>query len=154
MTPFHIDRVTTFHLQIQGEKTIHLWDPFDRSVVSEEDLAHVVAEPRTFHAPYRPEFQARAQSFLQKPGLGVHHPWVAPHAVEVGAEPSVSLAITFRSRDMNRRGQLYQLNHALRRRGLHATPVGQSPWRDAVKSLAYRSYRTPKDAVRGKPAEL
>ena len=37
---------------------------------TERDLAHCVAEPRTFHAPFRPEFKARAVPFLQRPGLG------------------------------------------------------------------------------------
>ena len=153
VTPFHIDRVANFHMQIQGEKTIYLWDPYDREVLTEEDLAHCVAEPRTFHAPFRPEFKTRASPFLQRPGLGVHHPWGAPHAVENGPEVSVSLSVTFRSVEMKRRMELHELNHRLRRFGLAPASVGQSPWRDASKSMALRGYRGVRDALRGKTQE-
>ena len=153
VTPFHLDRVSNFHLQIQGEKTIYLWDPYDRESVTEEDLAHCVAEPRTFHAPFRPELMARAVPFLQRPGLGVHHPWGAPHAVECGSEVSVSLSINFRSDEMKRRIALHELNHRLRRLGLTPVGVGQSPWRDALKFLALRGYRSVKEKLRGKTAE-
>lgn len=153
VTPFHVDRVANFHLQIQGEKTIHLWDPADREVLREEDLARCVAEPRDFHAPFRPEFMNRAKTFRQRPGIGVHHPWGAPHAVENGAQVSVSLAVTFRSREMKRRMGLHEFNHRLRRRGLDPGAVGQSAWRDGLKSALWRGYCGARDALRGSPAQ-
>ena len=149
VTPFHVDRVANFHLQVQGEKVIQLWDPFDRVVLTDADLSHVVAEPRTYHAPYKPAFQSRAQNFAQKPGLGVHHPWGAPHAVEVGPNVSVSIAITFRSRAMKRRIELHEVNHQLRRLGLRPREVGQSPWRDSLTFMAFRLYRGVKRVLRG-----
>lgn len=154
VTPFHLDRVANFHMQIQGEKTIHLWNPADREVLTEEDLAHCVAEPRDFHPLFRPEFTARARPFRQRPGLGVHHPWGAPHAVENGSEVSISLAVTFRSAAMNRRMELHELNHRLRRRGFKPTAVGQSLWRDSLKSVVWGGYRRVQDTFRGKTEEM
>ena len=107
-----------------------------------------------FHAPFRPEFMARAVPFLQRPGLAVHHPWGAPHAVECGAEISVSLSINFRSDEMKRRMGLHELNHRLRRLGLNPMAVGQSRVRDASKFFAWRVFRRLKDTLRGKSGKV
>lgn len=140
VTPFHIDRVMNFHCQIIGNKTIYIWDPADREVLSQEDLEHCVAMPYSdFHPPFEEGFKERATAFPQQPGIGVHHPWAAPHAVENGDEVSVSVALTYRSDASVRRAALLRANYALRKRGLTPTPPGESSVKDFSKLMLYRS---------------
>lgn len=140
VTPFHIDRVMNFHCQIIGRKTIYIWDPADREVLSQEDLEHCVALPYSdFHPPFKEGFKERATAFPQEPGIGVHHPWAAPHAVENGDDVSVSVALTYRSHASVRHAALLRANYALRKRGMIPTPPGQSSVKDFSKLLIYRS---------------
>lgn len=136
VTPYHMDREMNFLLQIRGEKTVDLWDPSDPFIMdpAQKDrlLAYEGARP-----PYRPEFEERALHFSLRPGLGVHHPFIAPHRVWTHSNLSVSLAFTFRTRQSDRDTAAHQFNARLRRLGLkHPKPVGDSTWRDGAKALS------------------
>lgn len=57
------------------------------------------------------------------PGLGVHHPFIAPHRVHTGSEASISLALTFRTRhsdiwtDVDRaKSELARISQRVRRK--------------------------------------
>lgn len=140
VTPFHIDRVMNFHCQIIGRKTIYIWDPQDRTALPQDVLEHCVADPYSgYHPPFEESFKERASACPQEPGVGVHQPWGAPHAVTNGDEVSVSLAVTFRSTASVRHAALLTANHALRKRGLKPTSPGESRLKDLGKLVAYRS---------------
>jgi hypothetical protein len=140
VTPFHIDRVMNFHCQIIGRKTIYIWDPEDRTALPQDVLEHCVADPYSgYHPPFEESFKERATACPQAPGIGVHHPWAAPHAVNNGDEVSVSVAITFRSAASVRRAALLRANYSLRKRGMTPTPPGESRIKDFSKLLAFRS---------------
>src|SRR5260221_358684 len=64
----------------------------------------------------------REAPFLLSPGVGVYVPSFAPHWVKNGAEPSLSLSITFRSRASERREWVSELNARLRRWKLSPRP--------------------------------
>lgn len=136
VTPYHMDREMNFLLQIRGEKTADLWDQADPVIMSPSQkdrlLAYDGARP-----PYKPEFEARARHFALRPGLGVHHPFIAPHRVWTHSDLSVSLALTFRTRQSDRLTAAHQFNTRLRRIGLqNPKPVGESAWVDGAKALS------------------
>jgi hypothetical protein len=62
--------------------------------------------------------------------------------VENGDEVSISYSITFQTRRQERRNVLYNINHQLRKRGLHPRPVGRSLLRDATLLGAYTAMRS------------
>lgn len=139
VTPYHMDREMNFLLQIRGEKTVDLWRQDDPVVMSAEQKDRLLAYEGARPA-YRPEFEARAMHFSLRPGLGVHHPFIAPHRVWTHSNLSVSLALTFRTRGSDRLTAAHQLNARLRRLGLrHPHPVGDNPWLDGAKALSLRA---------------
>lgn len=133
VTPYHMDREMNFLLQIRGTKKVFLWDPADDEVMSpaQKDflLAHVGSRPR-----YRPALEDKAMMFELRPGLGVHHPFIAPHRVHTGAALSVSLALTFRTQRSDMWTDAHRFNARLRNLGLQPGPVGHSMLLDRAKS--------------------
>jgi hypothetical protein len=138
ITPYHMDREMNFLLQIRGAKQVQLWDPDDDDVMSsvERDrlLAYVGERPG-----WRQALAEKAQRFELSPGLGVHHPFIAPHLVETGSALSISLAITFRTQASDLRSEAHRFNMRLRRLGLNPAPVGRDAIRDRAKALLHRS---------------
>jgi hypothetical protein len=137
VTPYHMDREVNFLLQIRGHKTVYLWDPSDEDIMTAEQkdflLSHVGSRPA-----YKPSFESKAMTFGLEPGLGVHHPFIAPHRVHTGAELSVSLAVTFRTRRSDTLTDAHRFNARMRKLGLHPMPVGSSRLLDRAKSGAAR----------------
>jgi hypothetical protein len=133
VTPYHMDREMNFLLQIQGAKTINLWDQADDEIMTSEQkdllLSRIGSRPT-----YKNTFEAKAMTYELRPGLGVHHPFIAPHRVHTGAELSVSLALTFRTRQSDMWTDAHRFNARLRGLGLHPSPVGRSTLVDRTKS--------------------
>ncbi|MBN2692154.1 MAG: transcription factor jumonji JmjC domain-containing protein [Burkholderiaceae bacterium] len=135
VTPYHMDREMNFLLQIRGEKTADLWNQADPVIMSPAQKDRLLAYDGT-RPPYKPEFEARALHFALRPGLGVHHPFIAPHRVWTHSNLSISLAFTFRTRQSDQRTAAHQCNARLRRLGLqNPKPVGESAWVDSAKAL-------------------
>jgi hypothetical protein len=133
VTPLHIDHEHNVLCQVQGSKTIHMWDPDDRTAVSEEAL-------ETFHSafvhrnlPFHDGLMSTARVLMLKSGIGLHFPVTAPHWVQNGPEVSVSFSITFRSEWAAARERLHRLNARIRRMGIAPTPVGRNAIVDAAK---------------------
>jgi hypothetical protein len=137
ITPYHMDREMNFLLQIRGHKTVHLWDPSDEEIMTSEQkdflLSHVGSRPT-----YRHAFESKAMTFELAPGLGLHHPFIAPHRVHTGAELSISLAVTFRTRQSDTLTDAHRFNTRMRELGLRPKPVGSSQWLDRAKCGAAR----------------
>lgn len=137
MTPFHLDPEHNFLLQIQGQKTVLLFDPADSVVVSETDIERgLFGENRNLH--YEEDYQIRGERYEMLPGEGLHFPVAAPHWVKNGNDVSISFSITFRSRASERQSIIRRVNAALRKRGQDPKPIGVSPISDTVKYMSYR----------------
>jgi hypothetical protein len=145
VTPYHMDREMNFLLQIQGTKLVHLWDARDRTIMTEQQVERLFGDPRAKRPGYKEEFAALVHEHHLKPGIGVHHPFIAPHWVKNGPEVSISLALTYRTRESQRITQAYQVNYAMRRLGLSPAPVGAFAPRDALKGNAYGALRDAKN---------
>ena len=129
---YHIDRECSFLLQIEGTKTIHIFDRADRDVLPEQEIERFWSVDH--NAPrYKPEFQNRATSYKLRPGYGVHIPVNCPHWVENDDNISVSLNVNVQFKDTIR-ANTYRANHAFRKLGLKPTPPGKSPMIDSIKA--------------------
>jgi hypothetical protein len=135
VTTYHIDRECNFLLQIQGSKTIYIFDREDREVLTEEEIERFWSVDN--NAPrYKEQYQDRASAYHLHPGDGVHIPVNSPHWLKNDDNVSISLSVNFQYHDSDR-ANLYRINHSLRRLGLRPTPPGQSVWRDAAKKSVF-----------------
>jgi hypothetical protein len=148
VTPFHMDHEHNFIMQIRGTKRLYTWDPFDRVVVSErgQELFHD-AHSREL-VTWREDFRSRARIFDLVPGQGGYMPSTAPHMVENGPEPSITISFTYYTDSTRQRELLYRGNAGLRRLGIEPTPVGESPYRDRVKTKILSGYTLARNTVR------
>jgi len=132
VTPYHMDREMNFLLQIRGSKTVYLWDQDDDEIMTPEQkdhlLAHIGLKP-----PYKSTFEPKGKAYQLDPGLGVHHPFIAPHRVHTGPSLSISLALTFRTRQSDMWTDAHRFNARMRRLGLHPQPVGRNRLVDNAK---------------------
>ena len=145
VTPYHMDREVNFHCQIRGWKTYSLWDQDDRSILSEPEIEQLFAREDLPKPGWKDEYAAKVMEFELTPGTGVQQPLLAPHAVVVGDEISIGMALTFRTRSIKRRIAIHTTNYKLRRLGLKPGAYNQSPLADALKFSAHRGYRALRD---------
>lgn len=151
-TPFHVDPEHNFLLQIQGKKTLCLFDPKDTVVISEADIERgLFGKNRNLH--YSETFQDRGELFELLPGDGLHFPVAAPHWVKNGSEVSISFSITFRSRFSERDCIIRSVNAELRKRGREPSQIGVSPLSDDLKYLSYRALARFSRIFSGKQSE-
>jgi hypothetical protein len=138
VTPYHMDREMNFLLQIRGHKTVYLWDQDDDEIMSSEEKDRLLS--RIGDRPtYQPSFESKALAFQLRPGTGVHHPFIAPHRVHTGAELSVSLALTYRTRQSDMWTDAHRFNARMRGLGLRPAPVGRHAWLDRAKCCLARA---------------
>jgi hypothetical protein len=141
VTPYHMDPEHNFLLQIRGDKTVHMWDQEDRSILSDQQLEAFYVGGIHRNMPYQDEFAAKEMKFTIRPGEGLHFPITAPHWVQNEDNVSISFSVTFRSEWSERRSRLYQMNADLRKMGINPAPVGRSPWKDSTKDTLFRMVR-------------
>ncbi|MCO6509300.1 MAG: cupin-like domain-containing protein [Aridibacter famidurans] len=135
VTPHHIDHESNFLLQIHGDKSINVCDPYDRSVLFEDEIENYYAGDLSA-AKFKPASQEKAYVFPMEPGKGVHIPSKGPHWVRNGGHYSVSFSINFCMRQTDVRSRIYQCNHYLRKLSFEPTPPGQSSMKDLLKLMA------------------
>lgn len=128
-TNYHMDHTWNFLLQISGRKTVHLYDPHDPDVLTQEDKEGWYMQ----QVMIKPKADAKDSAYDLEPGDGVHHPVNAPHWVQNGPEISISLSLGLCLHESNRDAKIYQANHLLRKLGLRPTPPHRSTWKDAMK---------------------
>ena len=148
VTPFHMDHEHNFILQIRGTKRLYVWEPFDRVVVSEraQEMFHD-AHSREL-VTWNDEWRSRAHVFDLQPGQGGYMPSTAPHLVEVGSEPSITISFTYYTDSTRQRELLYRGNARLRRLGITPTPVGESLQRDRMKAAVLSGYTVARNSAR------
>ncbi|MGA2188765.1 MAG: hypothetical protein ABSH33_09545 [Steroidobacteraceae bacterium] len=132
---YHMTAATRFLVQITGDRQVQVFDPSDRTLVTDRALEDFFAggghrEPlRTDRPDDRDTHDVRA-------GYGVHVPACAPHWIRYGDTVSVALGVEFELRSVDRLAKLYRFNHGLRRLGLKPVPPNVSGWRDRIKLAA------------------
>jgi hypothetical protein len=131
ITTYHMDRECNYLLQIHGDKVIHLFDRYDREVLSEEEIERFWSVDNNA-AVFKEQYSDRADDYQLSPGTGVHIPVNAPHWLKNGNNISVTLAVTFQFRDSL--ANVYRANYYLRKLGICPLPPGRSRVRDFLKA--------------------
>ena len=144
VTPFHIDRYSTFLMQFRGSKTVTVAQPWDDRVVSQSDREAYVVRQNT-KLPWSQQTDQLSTAFEFNPGEALHIPFVAGHHVRNGPEDvSISMSIIFNTRESIRWRDALSFNHVMRkqlqRMGMVPGKVGQSAWQDAIKSRMWHGY--------------
>lgn len=132
ITAYHLDADVNFLFQIEGDKTMNVFDQTDRTVVTEVELERYFCGDHN-GAQYTDSKQARAKCYDLRPGCGVHIPWTAPHWAQNSNNVSVALSVNFDLKSLVRLGRIYQMNGKLRQLGGNPAPPGRSMLRDSVK---------------------
>lgn len=144
VTPYHLDHEYNFLAQIRGLKTLNVFDPADRTLLSEEELERYFSGGRRDrNLVFRDEYQQKAYTFTMEPGTGVHVPSCAPHWVKNGNNVSISFSIGFYTRVSRRQGNVYLVNSQLRKLGIKPSPYGRSRMRDTLKVMTSMAARSP-----------
>jgi hypothetical protein len=151
ITPYHMDHEHNFILQVLGKKTINVFDPLDRSIVTEPSLELFHAKLSRDLVVYKDEFQKKAHVFEAEPGMGAYMPTTAPHWVKNGDNVSITVSFTYYTKRTLRDKALYRGNYALRQLGLSPHPVHESTVRDAIKHVAFRAQGAVKQYVAKAP---
>lgn len=144
VTPFHIDRYSTFLLQFRGSKEVCVFPQWDERVVSAPDREAYVAR-RSTKLPWRNEVDFLGRKFVFRPGEALHIPFIAGHYVRNGPDDiSISMSIIFNTVESLRWRRALAFNHASRkylaRIGMRPSAVGVAAWRDGAKSSLWRAH--------------
>ncbi|HTK12206.1 MAG TPA: cupin-like domain-containing protein [Xanthobacteraceae bacterium] len=136
-TPFHLDGEDNFFVHIHGDKTFAIYDNEDRSIASEEVIEQALTRHRNI--PYQSSFDARSVAHQLAPGQGVFVPYQWPHWVRTGDKYAISMAVTWKTKDVQRRNDLFVVNAKLRSLGFPQRAPGVAPVWDSVKYTVFRT---------------
>lgn len=133
VTPFHIDRYSTFLMQFRGSKQVCVSRPWDEQVVTAEDCEDYVAYVNT-RLPWSAEKDVHATAFDFNPGEALHIPFVSGHHVRNGSEDvSISMSIIFNTPQTMAWRSALNFNQRARK---VLRPVGLAPSRVGGQSRA------------------
>jgi hypothetical protein len=136
-TPFHLDSEDNFFVQIHGEKFFTIYDNSDRSIADDAEIERSMTKHRNLK--FDESFAPRATEFHLFGGDGCYVPYQWPHWVRTADTHSISMAITWKTREVRRNNDLHFFNSWLRGVGLPQQPPGKHPALDALKLGAYRT---------------
>lgn len=138
--PFHFDPEYNLLLQVAGRKRFTLFPPEPPFLTPQQH--------ERFHRHGRnalewdEAFAPHGRTFTLDPGDALHHAFKAPHSVEVEAEPSISLSLTWATRASLEQNDAWALNAWLRERGFDPTPPAPLPaGRSRLRAGAWRAIR-------------
>lgn len=143
VTPFHIDRYSTFLFQLQGHKDVNVWAPWDKSLISDVDLEKFFNFEEGFAPALKEDYLDKATVNHIHPGEAIHIPFVSPHWIKNSNEVSVSLSIIFNSRKTTNIANSLRFNSWYRKKfNKPAQPVNTSSFNDAAKATIYKAYQS------------
>lgn len=145
-TPFHSDYEENLFVHLHGKKYFHVFENKNRDVVSEEELEHNPAKHRNH--PYDNKFEKQAVVYELDRGEGIFLPYIWPHWVKTGDDYSISMAITWKTKEVHENYKLLFMNGMLRRMGLAQSPPGKHPIWDRTKVGAYTLSRALVEPLR------
>jgi hypothetical protein len=152
ITPYHLDGEANFLAQVQGSKTVYVYNANDPHILTEEEkekywTGHLLA-PR-----WHEELSNGQWHFDVTPGTGVFNPATFPHYVKNNNNVSVSVSVNFK-RVRNDSIGAYRANYFTRKLGLQPTVPGQSPAVDRIKSMTignlYTGLHSTRKALRSR----
>ncbi|NJS15186.1 MAG: transcriptional regulator [Sphingopyxis sp.] len=140
ITPFHFDPEHNLLLNIRGDKVMHVWPGGDeRFAPAREHERYHSGGHRNLR--WDQAFAGHELAVPLGPGDAVHMPVMAPHYVEVGDAPALSLSITWRSEWSYREAEAHAANRWLRRFGIDAPMPPRWPRHARGRSTLWRVLR-------------
>ena len=140
VTPYHFDPEHNILLQIHGSKVMTQFPAGDAHYAPDEvHEAYHTGGAREL--TWRDELMAGGKEFPLASGEALFVPVMAPHFVQNGPEPSVSLSITWRSDWSFAEADARAFNAVLRRIGFRPRNTGRWPVSNRPKALAWRVLR-------------
>ena len=140
-TPFHLDGEDNFFVQIHGEKFFTVYNNDDRQIANNDQIEHCLTKHRNITIDTA-QFASRATEFHLFDGDGCYIPYIWPHWVRTADQYSISMAITWKTKEVKRLNDLHVVNSMLRGIGFPQVEPGLNATRDALKLAAYRSVAT------------
>lgn len=140
ITPYHFDPEHNILLNIWGDKVMHVWPAGDERFADRR-------EHERYHGgghrnlPWDDSFAGQERAVPLGPGDAVHMPVMAPHYVEVGDAPALSLSITWRSTWSYREAEGHAANRWLRQFGIDMAMPPRWPGHARVRSTLWRAVR-------------
>src|SRR5262249_46343785 len=136
-TPFHLDSEDNFFVHVHGEKFFTIYDNTDRVLFDDAEIERSMTKHRNLKFDER--FAPRATEFHLFAGDGCYVPYQGPHWVRPAGAYSISMAITWKTRDVRRNNDLHFFNSWLRGVGFPQPAPGKQPVLDTLKLAAYRT---------------
>lgn len=144
VTPYHIDRYSTFLMQFRGTKQVSVFPQWNETAVSSANREAYIAYSST-KLPFNDEIDKLGQVFDFAPGEAIHIPFIAGHHVKNGVDDvSISMSIIFNTAQSMAWRQALRFNFAARkmmsRFGLQPSSVGHSVIKDKIKANAWNAF--------------
>ena len=149
-TPFHMDAEDNFFVQIHGEKFFRIYDNRDGSIADDAQVEHSTVKHR--NVKYNESFKPRGIEFHLFDGDGCYVPYQWPHWVRTAGSYSISMAITWKTKEVRRLNDLHRFNSMLRGFGLPQAAPGAQPVFDNIKLAAYRTMAAAVQPLRSSEA--
>lgn len=152
ITPFHIDRYSTFLMQFRGSKEVTVFPQWDERVVSAANREAYVAYSNT-KLPWTEETDQLGTTFTFSPGEALHIPFIAGHHVRNGSsDVSISMSIIFNTEQSIAWRDALRFNHMTRKYfgpiGMTPSAVGRSDLRDSTKAQLLKATQQVKRILR------
>jgi hypothetical protein len=135
ITPAHFDIEHSLIMQIRGHKTLTYGEFGGRRPREHEVRRYWSGSHGRIES-----LPTESLSYELEPGMGALIPPITPHWVRNGDAPSVSVTLTFFTRDTDEDTLIQSLNNRLRRLRISPKKPGQSPITDVAKVAAMRLY--------------
>ncbi|MCB2067883.1 MAG: cupin-like domain-containing protein [Erythrobacter sp.] len=140
VTPYHFDPEHNVLLQLRGSKAMTVFPAGDaRFAPDTVHEAYHTGGARELH--WRDEFADFGLTFQLQPGDALFVPVMAPHFVQNGDAPSISLSITWRSEWSYAEADARAFNHLLRRHGMEPRAPRRWPASNMAKAIGARIAR-------------
>lgn len=146
VTPFHIDRYSTFLMQFRGSKQVTVFPQWGEQAVSSLNREAYVAYADT-NLPFDDQIDSFGDCLDFSPGDALHIPFIAGHHVKNGPDDvSISMSIIFNTEQSIAWRKALRFNFAarrvLQRIGREPYAVGQSAFRDSLKARAWGAFNS------------
>ena len=139
---FHADAKPNMLWHMRGEKAFTVYPNGHRTLISQENMEDIFANAVDEEVPYRPEFEAHAQTFTLKSGDFLAWPQNTPHVVRAVGPLNVSISSFHETDEGDRRANIYGFNRFMRTRlGIKGLSVGEQGPIAAGKALGYKVLR-------------
>ena len=143
VTGAHFDIEHSLQLQLRGNRTMNFGEWPDQATRDRE-------VSRYWNGSYGKltSMPTPLSEIAIGPGVGVYIPPYTPHWLVNGDATSLSLTITFFTRDNESESLVQAFNERLRKLGLHPRREGESAIRDGAKTEFMRAYSAARQRLR------